>query len=217
MNKMFAVLAATVALGVFGSAQGAGNPAAGKEKAAACAGCHGADGNSAAPNFPKLAGQHEGYLLKQLKAYKSGLRDNAIMAGQVAGLSEQDMADLAAYFASQTIKPGKASPDLVDEGSKLYRGGNLASGVSACAACHGPSGAGNPAAGFPALAGQHAEYTTTQLKAFREAGHVDKADFDPKTAPGRANDAGRMMQNIARRMTDAEMQAVASYIQGLQP
>ncbi|NIP72486.1 MAG: cytochrome c4 [Gammaproteobacteria bacterium] len=215
MNSAFAVLALVAALGVCASAQAAGDPAAGKEKAAPCAGCHGPDGNSGVPNFPKLAGQHESYLLKQLKEFKSGVRKNQIMSGQVAGLSEQDMADLAAFYAEQSVQHGKADPDLVDEGQKLYRGGNPASNVSACSACHGPTGAGNPAAKFPVLAGQHAEYTVAQLKAFREAGHVDKATFEPETAPGRGNDPGRMMQNIAVTMSDDEIEAVASYVQGL--
>ena len=180
----------------------AGNAAAGKAKSASCAGCHGMDGNSANGDWPKLAGQHEKYLAKQLKEFKAGDRKNAMMSGQVAGLSEQDMEDLAAFFASQTLKGGKADPGLVDAGEKLFRGGNATTAVAACMACHGPNGAGNPQANFPALAGQHAAYTVIQLKAFR--------------AGERANDAGKMMQNIAARMTDAEMQAVASYIEGLQ-
>lgn len=188
-----AVLAATPAV--------AADAAAGKAKSAPCAGCHAADGNSANPEWPKLAGQHAQYLVKQLKEFKSGARKNALMAAQVTALGESDMADLAAYYASQTLQGGKADPDLVKEGEKLYRGGNPSTGVAACMACHGPDGMGNPQANFPRLAGQHATYTANQLKAFR--------------AGERSNDAGKMMQNIAARMTDAEIQAVASYIQGL--
>ncbi len=124
------------------------------------------------------------------------------MNGMATPLSEQEMQDLAAYFASQTITRGQADPALAPAGEQLFRGGNLNSGVSACAACHGPDGAGNPLAGFPALAGQHAEYIEAQLRAFR--------------AMERANDAGQMMRNIAMKMTDADIKAVASYVQGLQ-
>jgi len=182
-------------------ASAAGDAAAGQAKAAACASCHGADGNSANPDWPKLAGQHDKYLAKQLADFKAGNRKNAMMAPMAAGLSEQDMADIAAFFSSQTLSGGKADPKLVDAGEKLYRGGNATTGVAACMACHGPSGMGNPQANFPRLSGQHAAYTVLQLKAFHSG--------------ERANDAGKMMQNIAARMTDAEMQQVASYIEGL--
>jgi cytochrome c553 len=124
-----------------------------------------------------------------------------MMAPMAAGLSEQDMADIAAFFSSQALAAGKADPKLVDAGEKLYRGGNATTGVAACMACHAPNGMGNPQANFPSLGGQHAAYVVLQLKAFRSG--------------ERANDAGKMMQNIAARMTDAEMQQVASYIEGL--
>jgi cytochrome c553 len=201
--KKLVVIAATCAL--FGSATAAlaaGDAAAGKAKSATCAACHNADGNSANPQYPKLAGQGEGYLLKQLQDYKSGARVNAIMAGMVAPLSPQDMEDLSAYYASQQIARGAADPALAPVGEAIFRGGNLNSGVSACMACHGPNGAGIPAAKFPAIAAQHAEYTELQLKAFR--------------AMERANDAGQMMRSIASKMTDPEIKAVSSYIQGLQ-
>lgn len=180
----------------------AGDAAAGKAKAVMCASCHGADGNSVNPDWPKLAGQHAGYIAKQLADFKKGKeRNNALMAGMVASLSEDDMANLAAYFASQTRTMGEADPALVDLGEKIYRGGNKTSGVAACMACHGPNGAGNPQAHFPALSGQHAKYVATQLKAFRSG--------------ARSNDAGAMMRNIAAKMTDQEIEAVASYVQGL--
>lgn len=201
--KKLVVIAATCAL--FGSATAAlaaGDPTAGKAKSAVCAACHNADGNSTTTQYPKLAGQSADYLVKQLQEYKNGTRVNAIMAGMAAPLSQQDMEDLAAYFSSQRIARDAADPALAPAGEALFRGGNLTSGVSACAACHGATGAGNPAARFPALAGQHAEYLETQLKAFR--------------AMERANDAGQMMRNVAARMTDPEIKAVASYIQGLQ-
>ncbi|MFO7641565.1 MAG: c-type cytochrome [Candidatus Competibacteraceae bacterium] len=201
--KKFVVIAATCAL--FGSATAAlaaGDATAGRAKSATCAACHNADGNSANPEYPKLAGLGAGYLFKQLQEYKDGTRPNAIMLGMSAALSEQDMLDLAAFYASQTIARGAADPELAPLGQATFLGGNLSSGVSACIACHGPAGAGNPAAKFPALAGQHAQYTEAQLKAFRSM--------------ERANDAGQMMRNIAARMTDAEIKAVSSYIQGLQ-
>ena len=201
--KKFLVIAATCALlGSATTALAAGDATAGKTKSATCAACHSADGNSANPQYPKLAGQSADYLLKQLQDYKSGARANPIMAGMVAPLSPQDMEDLAAYFAAQQIARGAANPALAPVGEALFRGGNLTNGVAACAACHGATGAGNPAAKFPALAGQNADYVEAQLKAFR--------------ALERANDAGQMMRAIAAKMTDPEIKAVASYVQGLQ-
>ncbi|HSH28565.1 MAG TPA: c-type cytochrome [Thiohalobacter sp.] len=203
MNKPFvfaALLSVSAALAAPG-ALAAGDASVGKEKSGTCVACHGADGNSANPEWPKLAGQHPGYLVKQLKEFKAGERENQTMAPMAAPLSEQDMQDLAAYYAAQQIQYGEADPDLVELGEQIYRGGDKASGVSACMACHGPAGKGNPAANFPALAGQHATYTEIQLEAFRSG--------------ARANDYGSMMRNVAARMTDAEIKAVASYIQGL--
>lgn len=179
----------------------AGDAAAGKAKSAACAGCHGVDGNSANPDWPKLAGQGAKYIVKQLQNFKDGTRKNATMAPMAMGLSDQDMADLAAFYSSQSTAQGAASEDLVEQGEKLYRGGNPSSGVSACTGCHGPSGAGNPEARFPSLSGQHAKYAATQLSAFK-AGERD-------------NDAGKMMRSIAGKMTADEINAVASYIEGL--
>lgn len=204
---VLAGLAVSASTTVLANSELKGDPAAGKTKSATCAACHGADGNSTNPEWPKLAGQNESYLFKQLQNFKAGQdapdgRYNASMAPMVAPLSEQDMADLAAYFASQTVKPGEADQTQVELGRQVYKGGNNASGVPACAACHGPNGNGNPAAKFPALAGQHATYTALQLEAFSKA--------------QRANDAGQMMRNIASKMTDAEMAAVSEYIAGLQ-
>ena len=200
--NIVSLLITLVAVLSLGSVHAAGDAGAGKAKAAPCAGCHGADGNSANPEWPHLAGQHENYLVKQLLNFKSGERVNALMAGQVAALSEQDMADLAAYYASLTgAGTGGADPAKVGMGETLYRAGNAASGVSACIACHGPNGAGNPLANFPSLGGQHATYTAIQLKAYR--------------AGERANDAGQMMRGVAAKLTDQEIEAVAQYIQGL--
>ena len=216
MKKLFVYAATCLMLGSAAMAYAAeepaatkpvGNAEAGKQKAAVCAACHGADGNSVNPEWPKLAGQHASYLAKELQNFKEptkeGGRVNAIMNGQVIALKDQDMLDLSAYFSSQALKPGQADAALVAQGEKLYRGGDLAKGISACTACHGPSGAGNAEAKFPALAGQHAKYTELQLQTFRSG--------------QRANDNGQMMRNIAARMSDAEIKAVASYIQGLKP
>ncbi|MFZ1640244.1 MAG: c-type cytochrome [Candidatus Contendobacter sp.] len=202
MKKLVVIAATCALLGSATAALAAGDPTAGKTKSATCAACHNPDGNSANVQYPKLAGQSADYLVKQLQEYKSGARANPIMMGMVAPLSPQDMEDLAAYFASQKIAPGAADPALAPAGEAIFRGGNLTSGVSACAACHGATGAGNPAAKFPALAGQHTDYVGAQLKAFR--------------AMERANDAGQMMRGVAAKMTDPEIKAVASYIQGLQ-
>lgn len=199
--KKLLILVTFVSLATLGGVQAAGDAAAGKAKSASCAACHGPDGNSPTPAFPKIAGQHAGYIAKQLAEYKSGDRVNATMNGMAAALSEQDMADLAAYFSSQTPTIGTAAADKVELGETIYRAGNPASGVAACAACHGPTGIGNPMANFPSLHGQYADYTTLQLKHFR--------------AGERANDAGAMMRGVAGKMTDAEIEAVAQYIQGL--
>ncbi len=195
------LITSIASLALLGAAHSAGDATAGKTKSAMCAACHGADGNSPVPNFPKLAGQHPDYITKQLKEFKGGERTDATMNGMAAALSEQDMADIAAFYATQTGTVGKAAADKVELGETLYRAGNTASGVAACAACHGPTGAGNPMAKFPSLNGQHADYTVAQLKNFRSG--------------VRANDAGSMMRGVAGKMTDAEIEAVAQYIQGL--
>jgi len=164
-----------------------------------CAACHGADGNSAITLNPKLAAQHPEYLEKQLTEFKSGKRANAVMSGMAAGLSEQEIKDLAAYFAAKKLNPGQAAKNGAGSlGEKIYRGGVMATGVPACASCHSPNGAGLPKQ-FPRLGGQHADYTLAQMKAFRTAERAN--------AP--------MMMAIAAKMTDAEMTAVADYIQGL--
>ena len=171
-----------------------------------CAACHAADGNSPLPANPKLAGQFYDYLHKQLVNFKpqgdkKAARDNAVMAGMVANLSAADLQNVASYYASQKLKPAMAKDkDLAAQGQKIYRGGNAATGVAACAGCHGPSGAGIPAQ-YPRISGQFAEYVEAQLKAFR--------------AGGRANDPNGMMRGVAARMTDREIQAVAEYVAGL--
>lgn len=178
-----------------------GDAEAGGNKAQVCAACHGPDGNSTNGQWPKLAGQHADYLVEQLKAYKTGERDDAVMAAQVANLDEKDMADVAAFFSEQALKPGKADPEYVDRGEKLYRGGNQEDEIAACIACHGPRGLGNPPSGFPRVSGQHADYVVGQLKAYK--------------AGDRTTDMNRMMRDIASRMSEEQMRAVAEYMEGL--
>lgn len=199
--KKILLIASLASFAVVGTAQAAGDAEAGKTKAAACVACHGPDGNSPAPNFPKLAGQHADYLLKQLKDFKSGARTDPTMNAMVMPLSEQDMVDISAFYATQKGSIGETAAEQVELGQTIYRAGNAASGVAACAACHGPAGSGNPMADFPGVSGQHADYTKLQLQNFRSG--------------MRANDASAMMRGVAKKMTDAEIEAVAQYIQGL--
>ena len=186
----------------FTPAQAEGDPEAGKTKSDTCVACHSVDGNSVNPEWPKLAGQHEGYLIQQLLYFSDGERDNAIMKGIAANLTEQDREDLAAYFASQEVAYGAADPVLVELGERIYRGGNAESGVAPCMGCHGPKGAGNPPANYPALRGQHAKYVENQLHGFAEGNRINENSI-------------KMMQITASRMTNKEIRAVASYIQGL--
>ena len=179
----------------------AGSAEAGQAKSVTCAACHGADGNSLNPEWPSLAGQHASYLVSSLQAYQSGGRSNVLMSGQAAPLSAEDIADLAAYFSAQTPAPRTADPALVAAGERLYRGGNRDSSVSACIACHGPAGRGNPGAAYPSIAGQHATYAAAQLRAYRSG--------------ERASDPNQIMRNVAARLTDEEIAAVAAYVQGL--
>lgn len=171
-----------------------------------CAACHTSDGNSIASANPKIAGQFPEYLDKQLRDFKAqgskkAARENAIMAGMVANLTDADMKGLATYYASQKLKPAAAADkDLAALGQKIWRGGNTASGVPACAGCHGPAGAGLPGQ-YPRLAGQYAEYVAAQLKAFKEG--------------GRANDANGAMRGVAARLTEREIRAVSEYAAGL--
>lgn len=196
-------LAALLALGLAAPAMAAGDAAAGQAKAITCAACHGVDGNSLNPEWPSLAGQHESYTIKQLQAFKSGARQNVLMSGQAMALSDQDMADLAAYFAGQKPARKTADPALVKAGEQIYRGGNKETGAPACLACHGPDGLGNITAAWPQVSGQHATYTAAQLAAYRSGQRSTDGDT-------------QIMRNVAARLTDDEIKAVASYIQGLQ-
>ena len=196
----------------------AADAAAGKAKSAMCAGCHGADGNSPMATNPKLNGQNEKYIAKQLKDFVTpadkGGRFSPMMAGMAAGLSEADRANLAAYFASQKVNV-TAAPAVSDEdlaiGERIYRAGNEATGVPACIGCHAPKGNGNAPAGWPRLGGQHADYVTAQLQQFRIA-----AQYPDDLGKGRRNDGeGKIMRDVTARMTDREISAVSAYIQGL--
>jgi cytochrome c553 len=179
----------------------AGDAAAGQQKAAVCGACHGMTGNSVNPEWPNLAGQPEGYVVAQLQAFKEGRRVNALMTPMAVALSEQDMQDLGAYFAQQTPAGLEADPSNWKDGEKLYRGGDLERDIPACIACHGPQGRGNGPARYPALRAQHAVYAYSQLKAFKDG--------------SRASAGNDIMQTVTDRMTDQEMRALASYLQGL--
>ncbi|CAD5107418.1 c-type cytochrome [Zestomonas carbonaria] len=200
MNKVLVSLLLT--LGITGMAHAAGDATAGQAKVAVCGACHGPDGNSPAPNFPKLAGQGERYLLKQMHDIKSGNRPVLEMTGMLDNLSDQDMADIAAYFASQKMSVGAADPELVKRGEELFRGGKLADGMPACTGCHSPNGAGLAAAGFPHLGGQHAQYVAKQLTDFREGDRTNDGD-------------AMIMRAIAAKLSNKDIAAVSSYIQGL--
>jgi cytochrome c553 len=180
-----------------------GSEEAGKARAATCAACHGADGNSVNPQWPSLAGQHAAYIVKQLEAFKEGSRSDVLMTAQAMPLSQQEMRDLAVYYAAQAPAP-KAVADAgsVDKGEALWRGGDRENDIAACIACHGPTGRGNPAAAYPMLKGQHATYTAAQLRAY--------ADGERKS-----DGSTRIMRQIAARMREDEIVALASYIQGL--
>lgn len=188
-------------LALTGLAQAAGDAEVGKTKAAVCVACHMTDGNSVNPPWPKIAGQHAKYLQNQMALFKSGARVEPLMAPMVAPLSDDDMADLAAFFSTQARTPGQADPAQVALGERLYRAGNAQTGVAACSGCHGPAGNGNPGADFPSLHGQHAVYLEKALKDFRSG--------------TRTTDPNRMMRDIAAKLTDAEIAAVTQYIQGL--
>lgn len=208
MKRVLLALALAAPAAVF--AEGAsdafvkGDAATGASKAAVCAACHGVAGNGIInPEWPKLAGQHSAYVAGQLKAFKSNERKNPVMFGQAAALSDQDMADLGAYFAAQKPVPGVASKDAVKLAEKLYRAGDASRSLTACSACHGPTGAGNPAAQYPRIGGQNGAYTANQLKTYKSGERAGG-----KHAP--------IMAAVAAKLTDEEIAALASYVNGLQ-
>ncbi len=212
MNKLVLIFSAALAL-VSTHTLATGDIALGQAKSATCIGCHGVNGNSVVPIFPKLAGQNEAYLLKQLREFKTSDRIDATMAGMVAVLTDADMQNIAAYYAAQSTTPGVAKKDAnIALGEKIYRGGKKDTGVTACIACHGPQGKGIPSAGFPALSSQHAAYVVKQLKLFRQ----DSINAQTgATKPSRSNDYEGMMINFTKSLTNIEIDAVSEYIAGL--
>lgn len=216
MNSIIKNTALALGLTLVGAApfaMAAGDATAGKAKAAQCAACHGADGNSPAPTFPKLAGLGEKYLAKQLMDIKSGEREVPQMIGQLDNFNEQDLQDIAAYFASQPMQLAGSeaisvmlnSGESVDGlmlGRELFRAGNPETGVPACMGCHSPTGIGNAPAGYPRLSGQYAQYVESQLKAFRAGSRTNDGDT-------------RVMRTVAKQLSDAEIKALANYVAGL--
>ncbi len=201
MKKIVIALISTFIVSFSSISLAQGDAAAGQAKSALCATCHGADGNSQLAINPKLAGQNAIYMVKQLKDFKSGARPGATMSAMVLSLSDQDMEDIAAWYASQQRTVQGADPESLELAQSLYRAGNSEIAVAACSACHSPTGKGNAQAGFPALSGQHPEYTLQQLKDFR--------------AGVRQNDGSSMMRTVVERLTDKELEALASYVSGL--
>jgi cytochrome c553 len=199
--KFLASALLLAAIGCSASAFAAGSVEAGQAKAATCSACHGVDGNSANPEWPSLAGQHVSYLTRQLQAFRSGERQNVLMSPMAMILSDEDIADLAAFYAAQSIRGGEAEPSKVALGLRVYRSGDVGRGVMACAGCHGPAGRGIPGPGYASIQGQHATYVAAQLRAYR--------------AGERGTDPNQMMRNVAALLSDEEIDAVASYLQGL--
>jgi cytochrome c553 len=188
--------------GLVSFATNAADVEAGKAKSAACAACHGVDGNSSNGMWPSLAGQHASYIYKQLTDFKAGRRVNASMAPMVLGLNDDDMKNLAAYYESQRAKPVAFDGEMIAKGESIYRGGITETQVAACMGCHSPSATGNGPAGWPSLKGQHPEYIVAQLQSFKQG--------------TRGNDTGKMMRNVVARMSELEMKLVAAYIAGIQ-
>jgi cytochrome c553 len=185
-----------------GNAYATGDADAGKNKSASCGACHGADGNSVNPAWPSIAGQHSVYIQNALQSFKDGTRSDVLMTAQAMGLSDQDIADLAAYYASQKAVKRTANPALAETGERLYRGGKTESNLTACIGCHGPTGRGNAPAGYPSLTGQHAAYSAKQLD-------------DYQSGARRSDGKTQIMRNIAARLTQDEINSLAAYLQGL--
>lgn len=181
-----------------------GDPDRGAELAEVCAACHGQDGNSVVAEWPKIAGQHPDYAARQSILIREQKRDVPEMYPMVMNLSDQDLWDLAAYFAQYEIEPGVADEELVERGRSLYQGGDHDAGIPACSGCHGPAGYGIPGAQYPKLRAQHADYTADRLQRYRAGEH--NGEDDPYS---------HIMIGVARNLTDDDIQAVSSYIEGL--
>ena len=200
MNKV--ILSLVISLGVTGLAFAKGDANAGKGKVATCTACHGATGVSPAPNWPNLAGQGEKYLIKQMTEIKKGKRSVPEMIPFMGALSEQDIEDISAFYASQTAPVGATSPEFVSLGEALYKGGDSKKKIPACSSCHSPTGKGNTLAVFPHVAGQKTDYTIKQLTDFREGHRTNDGD-------------SKIMRAIAEKLSNKEVEAVANYISGL--
>ncbi|MGI9277917.1 MAG: c-type cytochrome [Endozoicomonas sp.] len=201
MNKV--ILTLVVSLGVTGLAFAKGDATAGKAKVATCTACHGPTGVSMAPNYPHLAGQGERYLVKQMTEIQAGNRSVPEMIPFVGKLTKQDIEDIAAFYASQSAPTGATDPKHISLGEQLFRFGDSDKGIPACSACHSPTGKGNFLAGFPQIAGQHPQYTAKQLRDFREGDRMNDGDT-------------KIMRGIAEKLSNKEVEALASYISGLQ-
>ncbi|ADT85646.1 MULTISPECIES: c-type cytochrome [Vibrio] len=204
MKKLALILSLLASCSVWAQ----GSIEAGKAKSQTCVACHGADGNSQITTYPKLAGQHAKYIEKQLKDLKLGMssggkqgRYDPVMSAMAMPLSEEDMADVAAYFASLPISPNSTPEDVVAKGKVLYNAGDAARGLTACTACHGPRGNGTELSGFPKISGQHADYIKAQLQKFRDE--------------NRGNDMNAMMRDVAKKLTDADIEILSKYVGGL--
>jgi cytochrome c553 len=203
LRPVAAVVGALTLLTISNQASAQGSAAAGQAKSAVCAACHGPDGNSPNPVWPSLAGQHAAYITRQIEAFKAGEREDALMSSFAAQLSDADAADVAAFFESQVRQPRGADPALLELGERIYQAGDADRGIPGCIACHGPAGNGNPLAGYPVVSGQHATYIANTLRAFANGARRSDASVN------------NMMQEIAAGLSDEEIDAVASYMQGL--
>ncbi|RFA30162.1 cytochrome c4 [Alkalilimnicola ehrlichii] len=202
MKNWFIALFTAAAIGTVATASAQqGDVSAGQQLSSTCVACHGADGNSVNPEWPKIAGLDEQYIFTQLQHFQTGEREDPLMSPVVADLSEEDMWNLAAYYAGQAMTVEETDEQLAELGEQIYRGGLADKGVAACMACHGPTGSGIPSAGFPRIGGQHAAYVASALQAYRSG--------------ERATDRNRMMRDTAERLSDEEIRAVASYVAGL--
>ncbi|WP_165312609.1 c-type cytochrome [Vibrio ziniensis] len=204
MNKLALILSLLASCSVWAQ----GSIEAGKAKSETCVACHGADGNSLITTYPKLAGQHAKYIEKQLKDLKLGAssagkqgRYDPVMSAMAMPLSDEDMSDLAAYFSSLPISSNSTPEDVVSTGKALYTAGDASRGLTACIACHGPRGNGTELSGFPKISGQHADYVKAQLLKFRD--------------DSRGNDMNAMMRDVAKKLTDADIDTLSKYVGGL--
>jgi cytochrome c553 len=203
MMKLQSIVVFSILCGLQASAitRADGSVEEGQSKSTPCIACHGVNGNSSNPVWPNLADQHKQYIVRQLQAFKSGARQDPLMTPMAMGLSDDDAEDLAAYFDDQPLTGLEADPGRAQLGQRVYRGGDSTSGVAACIACHGPGGDGNPTAGYPSIKGQHSAYVAAQLRAYR--------------AGTRKTDPNQMMRDVARTMSDEQIDAVAAYVQGM--